>query len=69
MSKPYGIKDVGWGVVTIKKPENDPRRHKSRCVHLRKSEKTCWCDDPQNGFFGKKCGGTVHCKFYKEKTI
>jgi len=35
------LPDTPWHVGYAKKQENDPRRHKARCIHYRDSLKRC----------------------------
>lgn len=60
-----GKDDVGWGTIDYgTHVGQDDRRHKTWCEHFRKSDGTCWCQDPGNGYFEKKCPGSAHCSFY-----
>lgn len=54
--------DTPWHVGYTKKENNDPRRHKSRCVYLKKG--ICYCKF--SGSYLTKCGGSSHCKYYSE---
>ena len=51
------LPDTPWHVGFAKKQEDDPRRHKARCIHLR-YDKSC-------GFMSK-CIGSSHCDYYAE---
>lgn len=59
------MKDTPWHIGYVKKKENDPRRHKSRCSHYRV--------DGSCGFYSRFIG-SAHCPEYvdvilqKEKT-
>ena len=49
--------DTPYHLGFAKKKENEPRRHKSRCVHY-SSEFCCYSFS--------KCVGSAHCKYYNE---
>ena len=51
-----------WHVGYLKKDEDDPRRHKSRCVYFSR-------DDSRKGHCARRSGtciGSAHCQDYKE---
>lgn len=50
--------DTPWHVGYALKKENDPRRHKARCIHYDKG--LCKYGD-------MKCCGSAHCQYYGEK--
>lgn len=56
------LPDTPWHLGYAKKKENDPRRHKSRCIHLKNS--ICHCGS--SGAYKLNCPGSSHCKFYAE---
>lgn len=58
----HQLPDTPWHVGYTKKEENDPRRHKSRCVYLKNGICRCGVD----GCYTRKCGGSSHCKHYSE---
>ena len=47
--------------------ENDTKRHKSRCIEYDNKKDTCMCTDSANYLL--KCGGSSHCKYYREETL
>lgn len=49
-----------WHVGYAIKDEDDPRRHKSKCIHY--ASKTKYCD-----FIFSKCNGSAHCPHYEER--
>ncbi len=51
------LPDTPWHVGFVKKEETDPRRHKSRCIHIH---------DDRCKVYGEKCHGSAHCKYYAE---
>ena len=63
----YGNKkklpDTPWHVGYAYKNENDPRRHKARCIHLDKM--ICKCS--LSGCYLMRCAGSSHCKCYSEE--
>ena len=56
------LPDTPWHVGYTKKEEDDPKRHKSRCIHI--EDKICKCG--KSGSFMVRCGGSAHCCFYSE---
>ena len=46
--------------------ENDTKRHKSRCTEYDNKKDICMCTDSANYLL--KCGGSSHCKYYREET-
>ena len=56
------LPDTPWHVGYAKKEENDPRRHKSRCIYKRDSI----CHQGKSGAFMLKCPGSSHCNYYAE---
>ena len=51
------LPDTPWHIGYAKKKDNDPRRHKSRCIHL--EEGICHAR-------GIRCPGSAHCTSYCE---
>lgn len=51
------LPDTPWHVGYTKKAEDDPRRHKSRCIHI------YW---DNSCAYNSKCIGSSHCQFYAE---
>lgn len=45
--------------------ENDKKRHKSRCIEYDNKKDICMCTDSANYLL--KCGGSSHCKYYREE--
>ena len=45
--------------------ENDTKRHKSRCIEYDNKKDICMCTDSANYLL--KCGGSSHCKYYREE--
>lgn len=58
------LPDTPWHLGYAKKKEDDPRRHKARCIYYYKTNKTCECTKSPCYLFN--CGGSAHCKYYKE---
>ena len=54
------LPDTPWHVGYAKKQENDPRRHKARCIHYRDGQ----CGWKAN--YSGKCIGSSHCMEYSE---
>lgn len=63
----YNVKmsDTQWHIGYAKKKDDDPRRHKARCVYYHKMDGICKMKT--NTCSGKKCPGSSHCKFYSEE--
>ncbi len=57
------LPDTPWHVGYAYKEENDPRRHKSWCIHL--DNHICKCG--LSGCYMTHCAGSSHCKYYAEK--
>ena len=57
-----GLPDTPWHVGFVKKDKDDPRRHKSRCIHI----KNGICLSRICDYFNTKCGGSAHCMYYAE---
>lgn len=51
------LPDTPWDIGYAKKKENDPRRHKSRCIHI---------EDGICKLRATKCVGSAHCNSYNE---
>lgn len=49
-----------WHIETVKKPEDDNRRHKSRCTFYNSRKCTHYL---------YRCPGSAHCDVYKEKDV
>lgn len=49
----------------LRMEEGDTRRHKSRCIKYNKEKDICMCTT--SGNYLLKCGGSSHCKYYKEE--
>lgn len=56
------LPDTPWHVGYTKKEEDDPRRHKARCIHI--GDKICKCG--KSGSYMTKCAGSAHCHYYCE---
>lgn len=56
------LPDTPWHVGYAKKEEDDPRRHKSRCIH----NKNGICMSTRSHYCKEKCGGSSHCSDYAE---
>lgn len=54
------MKGTPWHVETIKKEENDDRRHKSRCKYYKNNH----CI-----YYNRICTGSAHCDIYSEINI
>lgn len=57
-----GLPDTPWHVGYTKKAEDDPRRHKARCIHYADGE----CYSSRSNYYQKTCGGSSHCGEYSE---
>ena len=55
--------DTPWHVGYTKKEENDPRRHKSRCIYNDKNK----CTTTKSPYYMRQCGGSAHCIAYAEE--
>ncbi len=53
------LPDTPWHIGYIKKDEEDPRRHKKRCVFNENNH----C---KNSHLNGECYGSSHCKYYAE---
>ena len=51
-----------WHVEKFTRQENDPRRHRSRCIYYNSASKHC-------SYRCGQCAGTAHCPKYKEAEI
>ena len=58
------LPDSPWHIGYTKKKENDPRRHKARCIYY--DNKTKICISAKSSYCGVKCGGSAHCGAYRE---
>ncbi|MCI5620712.1 MAG: hypothetical protein MR355_04000 [Lachnospiraceae bacterium] len=56
------LPDTPWHVGYIKKEEDDPRRHKARCIHNVDGE----CRSTCSNYYRETCGGSSHCDDYSE---
>ena len=56
------LPDTPWHVGFIKKDEDDPRRHKARCIHICEGI----CNSSRSNYYQEKCGGSSHCIEYSE---
>ena len=56
------LPDTPWHVGFVKKEEDDPRRHKARCIYYAEGV----CHQGKMGCFLRKCPGSSHCKYYAE---
>ena len=56
------LPDSPWHVGFIKKVEDDPRRHKTRCIHICDGV----CNSSRSNYYQEKCGGSSHCIDYSE---
>lgn len=56
------LPDTPWHVGYALKDENDPRRHKARCIHLHNH--ICKCG--LSGCYMTACAGSSHCRYYAE---
>lgn len=52
------LPDTPWHIGYVKKDEDDPRRHKSRCVYNNGDR----CNNP----YMLRCVSSSHCKYYAE---
>lgn len=51
------LPDIPWHIGYAKKKEDDPRRHKARCIHYK--DGICQLNKA-------RCGGSAHCISYSE---
>ena len=56
------LPDTPWHIGYALKDEDDPRRHKARCIFNIEDI----CKHPESGAFTLACAGSAHCKFYKD---
>ena len=56
------LPDTPWHVGYTKKEEDDPRRHKSRCIYKQRNI----CHQGKSSAYMLRCPGSSHCKFYAE---
>ena len=56
------LPDTPWHVGCVKKEENDPRRHKARCIYLVEGV----CHQGKLRTYMQRCPGSSHCKYYAE---
>lgn len=56
------LPDTPWHIGYTKKAENDPRRHKARCIHYKNGK----CNSSQSNYYQENCGGSSHCEEYAE---
>ncbi len=56
------LPDTPWHVGYTKKDEDDPRRHKARCIHNVDGE----CRSTRSNYYKETCGGSSHCDEYSE---
>ena len=61
MGNPARLQGTAWHKEFLKKKENDPRRHRARCLY--------YCEDNQCGQRFTKCSGSAHCALYKDGYI
>lgn len=50
-----------WHVDRFTRAEDDPKRHRSRCIYFSKDDKYC-------SKYRMRCFGSAHCKHYRELT-
>ena len=53
---------IPWHVESLKKDDNDDKRHKSRCVYYKNKK----CLSIKSPNYALKCGGSSHCSNYRE---
>lgn len=56
------LPDTPWHVGYTKKADDDPRRHKSRCIHYMNGK----CNSSCSHYYKESCGGSSHCEEYSE---
>mgnify|MGYP003403197891 CR=1 FL=1 len=56
------LPDTPWHVGYAKKAEDDPRRHKVRCIHNVDGK----CNSSRSNYYMETCGGSSHCADYSE---
>lgn len=56
------LPDTAWHIGYTKKEDEDPRRHKSRCIYKQESI----CHNGKSGAYLLRCPGSSHCIFYAE---
>ena len=65
LTQKNNLPDTPWHVGYAKKDEDDPKRHRSRCIY--NFDGTCHCG--KAGCYKFKCGGSAHCLFYEEPAL
>ena len=60
--QPKNLPDTPWHIGYPKKKENDPRRHRSRCIYYDKKTTKC-----MRGVSYSYCPGSARCSGYREK--
>ena len=55
-----GLPDTAWNIRCLKKAEDDPRRHKSRCIYYE--------DGKCVNVYEIHCNGSAHCRHYAVAT-
>lgn len=55
-----GLPDTAWNIRCLKKAEDDPRRHKSRCIYYENGK----CVNVYEIY----CNGSAHCRHYAVAT-
>lgn len=56
------LPDTAWHIGYTKKHDEDPRRHKSRCIY----KQEFICHNGKSGAYLLRCPGSSHCIFYAE---
>lgn len=56
------LPDTPWHLGYAKKDEDDPRRHKARCIHNNNGI----CTSSRSNYCKETCGGSSHCEEYSE---
>ena len=62
MGKSKYMTGTPWHVEKFTRQEDDPRRHRSRCIHYDSDSKHC-------SYRCGQCVGSAHCSHYKEKVV
>ena len=56
------LQGTPWHIETLRKGEDDVRRHRARCVQYEKYDRHC-------KVFGDGCHGAANCPYYVEREI
>ncbi len=57
--------DTPWHIGYAKKKEDDPSRHRARCIHYVDGKCICY----KSVYRDRRCGGSSHCSEYSESEV